>query len=54
MGRINSFQENLNDRTAAMAKPGIDNGMVIRFNTPNLEHPSIKAASSSSLGMVSK
>ena len=54
IGSTNSFQENLKERTAAIAKPGIDKGMIIRFNTPNLEQPSIKAASSSSLGMVSK
>ena len=54
IGRINSFHENLNARTAAIANPGIDKGIVILLNTPKLEHPSINAASSSSLGIVSK
>jgi hypothetical protein len=51
---MNSFHENLKAKTAAMAKPGMDKGMVIRLNTPNREQPSINADSSRSFGIVSK
>ncbi|MDX1372311.1 MAG: hypothetical protein R3321_07565 [Nitrososphaeraceae archaeon] len=54
IGRRNSFHENLNANTDAIANPGVDKGRIILLKIPNLEHPSTNAASSSSLGIVSK
>ena len=53
-GKINSFQENLNDNMAAISNAGTDNGTVTLHSAPNLEQPSINAASSSSFGSASK
>ena len=39
---------------AVITKPGIDNGMVIRLNTPSLEQFLINVTLQNSLGIVSK
>ena len=39
---------------ASVASAGIESGSTIRKSTPNREHPSIRAASSSSTGSVRK
>ena len=54
IGRTNSFQEKINEKIDATAKPGIDRGMIIFLSTPIFEHPSINADSSNSFGIVSK
>src|SRR3954470_5797681 len=48
-----SFQQRISDRMKAATMPGSAIGSTIRMKTPQTESPSTKAASSSSIGIVS-
>ena len=52
--RINSFQPVINENSAVTATAGFDNGRIILQNIICREAPSMSAASSSSMGIVSK
>lgn len=53
MAMTNSFQQVKNVMTEVAITPGIVSGNNIFVNVPNVEQPSINAASSNSLGMES-
>ncbi len=46
--------EEIKAKIVAAAIPGIETGKMTLLSADNLEHPSIRAASSRSLGMVLK
>lgn len=52
--KVNSFQARIMEYIPVATSPGVDNGSITRNNAGIGEHPSIRAASSSSRGMVSK
>ena len=52
--RMNSFHAVMNENSAVTAMPGRASGSTTRKKTPQDEAPSMRAASSSSRGSVSK
>ena len=53
-GSRNAFQLVTSASTLTVASAGRDSGTTIRQRNPNVEHPSTRAASSSSFGMLPK